>query len=88
MLLMIEGWDYLVDREPDGRFLIWHHVSPADAGYGTEIRYHLPADYLKNHSVKEFYERLAAAQMCRPLSSDKRSEIAALEKKLRAAGWI
>ena len=89
MLIYIENWDYLLTREPDKQFRIRHHITPADAGYETEIDIYLPADYFQNNSVKRFYEHMAEQQHCRPnpRSFDKREEIKNLTAQLRSAGW-
>jgi len=90
MFIYIEVWDYLLTKEPDGRFLVWHHISPEDGGYGTEVEVYLSADYFQKHSVKKFYEFIACKQNCRPVgqSFDKQQQIKTITEKLRRAGWI
>ena len=88
MLICIENWRYLLNREADNQLRVRHHVTPADAGYGTEVDVLLPADYFQNHSVKKFYEHIAQQQNCRPRAQvfDKRQEIKDLTAQLLAAG--
>ena len=90
MLIYIENWDYLLTREADKRFRVWHHITPADACYGTEVDVYLPDDYFQTHSVKRFYEHIAQQQHCRPSSKcfDKHQEMKDLTAQLREAGWI
>lgn len=88
MLICIEHWKYLMFRQADGQFRVWHHVTPADAGYGTEVEVHLPGDYFRNHSVKKFYEYIAGQQHCHPGSCDKQAEIKTLKAQLTEAGWL
>lgn len=88
MLISIDGWDYLMSREPDGRFYVWHHVTPADAGYGTEVKVYLPSDYFRSNTVEEFYDDIAGNQSCRPLSSHKQQEIEKLKAQLAEEGWL
>lgn len=90
MLIYIENWNYLLTREADNRFRVWHHITPADACYGTEVDVHLPADYFQNHSVKRFYEHISQQQNCRPRPQvfDKHQEIKDLTAQLRGAGWL
>ena len=90
MLITIENWDYLLTREPDNRFRVWHHVTPADACYGTEVDVYLSADYFQKHSVKKFHEHIAQQQNCRPHAQafDKRQEIKSLTQQLRGASWL
>ena len=89
MMIRIETWSYMLTREKDGQFRLWHHVSPADGGYGVEVDMHLPADYFQTHSVKKFYE-FVTTKHCSPdpRSVDKRAQIKELTKQLHAAGWL
>ena len=87
--IRIENWTYRLTREEDGRFRLWHHVNPADGGYGVELDMHLPADYFRTHSVQEFY-KFVTTKHCSPDPRyvDKSAEIKELRKQLRAQGWL
>lgn len=37
---------------------VWHHVTPQDDGYGTEVKFTVDYDYFKLHSVPDFYEMI------------------------------
>lgn len=89
MVIHIETWIYMLTREKGGRFRLWHHVTPADGGYGTEVDIYLPADYFQTHSVKTFYE-FVTTKHCRPDPKyvDKSAQLKELTKQLQAAGWL
>ena len=90
MVIAIELWKYVLTLEADGRFRVRHQITPADAGYGTEVDIHLPADYFDTHSVKKFYEHVAPMQHCRPRKDliDKNAEIAAIKAQLAKVGIL
>ncbi|MBQ8202621.1 MAG: hypothetical protein IJZ74_12725 [Clostridia bacterium] len=90
MIITIEGWDYLLCRMEDHCFRVWHHISPTDGCYGTEVDISLPADYFETHSVKALYELIAPMQHCRPSKQhyDKHAEIKKLKEQLSKAGLI
>ena len=87
--IRIENWSYRLTREEDGRLRRWHHVTPADDGYGAEVDLHLPADYFQTHSVKDFY-RFVTTKHCSPAPQyvDKAAEIKELKKQFREQGWL
>lgn len=86
--ILIDMWDYMMILQDDHQFHVWHHVTPADGGYGREVNLYLPADYFKKHTVKQFYETVAQMQTLHPKNVDKRQEIKDLTAQLRDAGWI
>lgn len=90
IMITIESWDYMVIRQPDDGFRVWHQVTPADGGYGTQVDILLPADYFRTHSAKQFYAYIAPMQNFRPRPAclDKQGEIRELTQRLRSMGWV
>ena len=58
--IKIELWDYLVEEVPNQGLMVWHHVTPADGGYGQEVDMVLPYKYFQTHSAEEFWKTIAA----------------------------
>lgn len=89
LFIKVEIWDYRLEKEKDGRFFLWHHVTPADGGYGVETQLYLPADYFKTHTVKEFYEMVCDGH-CRPRPDlfNKAEQIKTIKQQLKDAGWL
>ena len=58
--IVIEGWDYLVEEQPNRGIFVWHHVTPRDGGYGQEVNLILPYEYFQTHNVEEFWEEIAS----------------------------
>jgi hypothetical protein len=85
MMISIASWDYMLTRNPDGSFRLWHHVTPADGGYGREVDIMLPADYFKKNSARDFYEQIAPLQMIPVSNYSKEADIKALASALKAA---
>ena len=85
----VENWSYSLSRESDSRFLLIHHVTPADGGYGVEVERYLPKDYFAAHSVKEFYKSVTQGH-CSPDPKwvDKQAELKRLKELLESKGWI
>jgi hypothetical protein len=73
------------DGSADGSFRLWHHVTPADGGYGREVDIMLPADYFKKNSARDFYEQIAPLQMIPVSNYSKEADIKALASALKAA---
>lgn len=88
MMICVESWDYMLILQQDQRFRLWHHVTPADGGYGREVDLYLPGDYFKSHTVKQFYEMVAQQQTFHPKNEDKRESIRILTEQLHSAGWL
>lgn len=87
--ITVQNWTYILRREKDDRFFLWHHVTPADGGYGVEVEKYLPANYFETHSVKKFYEYVSGLMpKPRPEAVDKHAELKALKQQLCTAGWI
>ncbi|MBQ2956407.1 MAG: hypothetical protein IJE08_08090 [Clostridia bacterium] len=85
----IEDWDYLIEMK-DGKLSVWHHVTRADGGYGTEVKLSFPADYVKKYGVSKLWSAVAPAQNCRPGEGcfDRLAEEKELTEQFRARGWI
>ena len=85
----VQNWRYQLDREPDGRFRLRHHVTPSDGGYGMEVDLLLEKDYFRTHSVNEFYD-FVSGQMAKPDPKymDKKQELRDLKQKLQDQGWL
>ena len=60
MLITIEGWKYLVELTSDRKIRVRHVVTPEDGGYGQNVDVLLSAEYLRTHTVDEFYDDIAS----------------------------
>ncbi|MBE5775511.1 MAG: hypothetical protein E7337_16565 [Clostridiales bacterium] len=60
MLITIEGWKYLLELTSDRMIRVRHVVTPADGGYGRNVDVLLSAEYLRTHTIEEFYDDIAS----------------------------
>ena len=60
MLITIEGWEYSLELTSDRKIRVRHVVTPADGGYGRNVDVLLSAEYLRTHTVEEFYDDIAS----------------------------
>ena len=88
MMILIGAFDYMLIRLGDGRFRVWHHVTPADGGYGREVDFLLPADYFRTHRVEEFYDHVASMQARMATEPSRAENLRALKRQLTDAGWL
>ena len=89
VFIFVEGWEYLLEAQPDHRILVMHHVTPADAGYGQEVVFYLPADYFLTHTVEEFYDDMTAKNIS-PRSEfiHREQDIEAIRKTILEHDWL
>ena len=85
--IRIDNWDYMLFKNRNGRgYNVWHQVTPADGGYGTQVNVTLPETYFKEHTVEEFFRFIASQQVFNRGGTEE--ELRILESQLRNAGWI
>jgi len=58
MFVKIEGWDYSITKHGNSGIRIWHHVTPDDGGYGTEVDFTISDDYFMSHTVEDLYREI------------------------------
>lgn len=89
MFVTIQSWDYLIQKEGSSGFSIWHHVTPADGGYGTEVRKLFPMDYMERCSVGSLYDQICGLHVSpSPQYYDRERELERLEYALRSIGAL
>ncbi len=89
IFIKIETWDYMLTNIGTIGFELWHHVTPEDGGYGTEVRLNFPADYFKTHTVEDLYNSPTSMHMRpTPNSFNREKEIETLKNALKSLGWL
>lgn len=58
----IGGWNYMVTLKYNG-VEIWHHVTPADGGYGADVKMLVPFDDFLTRTVEEICGEVASCQV-------------------------
>lgn len=86
--ITIDAFDYMLIRQNDSRFRVWHHITPADGGYGREVDLQLPADYFHTHTAAQFYDHVAALQQPMRTPPSRAECLRALTAQLKEAGWL
>ncbi len=63
MFVKIQSWDYMLTNNGNGTFTIWHHVTPADGGYGTEVRENFKIGQYNKDSVGQLYSYISSLHL-------------------------
>lgn len=86
----IEDWDYLLEFDSERRKIrVWHHITPNDWGYGTEVDFSLDYDYFKRNSVSQFYKMVCGKHIS-PVKSvyNEERELQEISSALRNRGIL
>ncbi|MBE7018870.1 MAG: VWA domain-containing protein [Ruminococcaceae bacterium] len=83
MFVKIEGWDYSITKHGNSGIRIWHHVTPDDGGYGTEVDFTISDDYFMSHTVEDLYREICRRHLSPSMYIDRQSEIACLKLHLK-----
>ena len=88
-MISVDTWEYLCRKNDCGTFSVWHHVTPADGGYGQEVRLELAPDYFEQHTVEQFYEHIASLNTkSLPGYVDREKQIEDIRRRMREEKWI
>ena len=89
--VFVKHWHYLCWKYDDGTIAVWHHVTPIDGCYGSEVELELPSNYFRKHTAEQFYEFIASNSTCcepSPWVFDKEKEIEFMFQQLKNEKWI
>ena len=85
----IQTWDYLITDNGNGYFTVWHHVTPEDGGYGTEVKQKFRVGRFTKENIGLLYSHLAAMhQSPHPSFYNEQAEIEALATHMENLGLL
>lgn len=89
MFVSIQDWTYMLTNDGNGRFTLWHHVTPADGGYGTEVKETFKIGHYSKDTVGQLYHYIASLHMS-PSEAyyDQKREVEALTNAMESLGLL
>lgn len=85
----IQDWDYLITDNGNGYFTVWHHVTPADGGYGTEVKQKFRIGRFTRDNIGLLYSHISALhQSPQPSYYNEKEETEALIREMERLGLL